>query len=579
MLDGALLATRITVDGEVRLPGLRTGGNVNFSGATLHHPTGFALNGNGLRVGGNLLCGKDPHTGAKFSAVGRVSVPSARIASDFTLRDAQLRPASEPVRDAPLDDPYFDQVVALIVDRAQIGGNLDLSGELVSAGTLRVVNARIGGSLRLTGATVDLSDGVEDFVEPARTPATEPRPYPHRALHFDGTEIKGDVDARRVRLAGQARLVQVDVQGSVLFDGAKLANRNGDVLEARRFSVGGNLELRDADVFGSVLLQGAKIGANLDLRASRFVMPGRYTHDQKDKPSVDIRSAAIARDLVCAAGDRPFSAHGEVRMQHAEIGRLTNFQGARLGRDLKTVALNGFGLRTQELWLTVAAPPAGRIDLAGARCDTLRDNDLFWDSSGRIELDDFRYESLYDSIKLREDHRVRERLRWLSHALRDAYQPGPYDQFAAMLRESGNEEHATTVQIEKQRRRYRALADGSRVLWPGVRAWSWLQRAMVGYGYRPTRALVWLVACLAIGTLWFGFHPLLHEVNEQDHLHWNPLLYTLDLMVPIVDFGHKNRWQIAGTSQWISVGLIAAGWILATTVAAGVTRMLRRNNS
>jgi hypothetical protein len=55
------------------------------------------------------------------------------------------------------------------------------------------------------------------------------------------------------------------------------------------------------------------------------------------------------------------------------------------------------------------------------------------------------------------------------------------------------------------------------------------------------------------------------------------VLYTLDLLVPIVDFGHKNRWQISGPSQWISVLLIAAGWILATTVAAGVTRMLRRN--
>jgi len=52
----------------------------------------------------------------------------------------------------------------------------------------------------------------------------------------------------------------------------------------------------------------------------------------------------------------------------------------------------------------------------------------------------------------------------------------------------------------------------------------------------------------------------------------------VDQLVPIVDFGFKNRWQLHGAAQWVTVGLIAAGWILATTVAAGVTRMLRRSS-
>jgi hypothetical protein len=47
-------------------------------------------------------------------------------------------------------------------------------------------------------------------------------------------------------------------------------------------------------------------------------------------------------------------------------------------------------------------------------------------------------------------------------------------------------------------------------------------------------------------------------------------------VVPIVDFGNKNRWQTPGASQWIASGLIVTGWILATTVAAGLTRMLKR---
>jgi hypothetical protein len=111
-----------------------------------------------------------------------------------------------------------------------------------------------------------------------------------------------------------------------------------------------------------------------------------------------------------------------------------------------------------------------------------------------------------------------------------------------------------------------------------VRLWSWLQRWMVGYGYRPMRALLWLLLCLVAGTIWFSVHSAPIPANKDDVLVWNPVLYTLDHLVPIVDFGHKNRWSVTGASQWISAALIAAGWILATTVAAGLTRMLRRTS-
>jgi hypothetical protein len=107
------------------------------------------------------------------------------------------------------------------------------------------------------------------------------------------------------------------------------------------------------------------------------------------------------------------------------------------------------------------------------------------------------------------------------------------------------------------------------------------------------RALGWLVILLAVGTLWFWqvpshcqlvvsdppsfqgyrFCPL---TNQDDHLVWNPFLFTLDQLIPIVDFGNKNRWELTGASQWLAATLQAAGWLLATTVATAVTRILRR---
>jgi hypothetical protein len=53
-------------------------------------------------------------------------------------------------------------------------------------------------------------------------------------------------------------------------------------------------------------------------------------------------------------------------------------------------------------------------------------------------------------------------------------------------------------------------------------------------------------------------------------------VYTLDLMLPVVNLGQKYTFNPGGGEQWLSYVLIAAGWTLATTVAAGVARVLRR---
>jgi cytoskeletal protein CcmA (bactofilin family) len=574
-LAGALLAANLEVRGQMRIPGLRTGGNINLAGALLDNPEGYALDGNGLHVGGNLQCVATSER--PFRSIGRLYLPSARIDSDFSLRGAVLKPAREDYDDGG-NQRSFDPRAALIADRMQVSGNVVLDQKLVSTGTLRIVNARIGGSLWLSGATIDLSDGQEPFEE--QTGVKLPGPYPYRALHLDGTEVGGGIDARKTRIAGQVRLVEVNARGSVVLDGSVLSNRNGDVVEGRRFTTGGNLDARGVVVFGSMLLPEANIGANLDLRFSRLVNPGRYRRDQSQKPSVDLRVAHIGRDLVCARGEeQSFSSHGEIRIRRAEIGRQTNFQGAELGSRLSETAINAYGLITQELRVDVAAAPRGHVNLRHARCATLADNDKFWDATGHISLHDFRYDALAEPIEMDDDEQVKHRLKLLRNAMNDIYRPGPYDQFAAMLRANGNEEHASTVLIDKQRWRYAALADGYRVLGLPVRLWSVLQRWVVGYGYRPMRALLWLIALLVGGSVWFSMQSRPMEANADDHLVWSPVLFTIDQLVPIVDFGHKNRWHFEGASQWITAGLVAAGWILATTVAAGITRMLRRSST
>ena len=57
--------------------------------------------------------------------------------------------------------------------------------------------------------------------------------------------------------------------------------------------------------------------------------------------------------------------------------------------------------------------------------------------------------------------------------------------------------------------------------------------------------------------------------------HWNAALYALDLLLPVITFGQDTAWDPRGGYQWVAAGMILLGWVLATTVAAGATRLLR----
>jgi hypothetical protein len=591
VLAGALLAYRMVANGEVRLPGLRTGGNVNFSGATLNNPDGFALNGNGLHIGGSLLCEVDNYGPAsqrkRFSATGIVYLPSATVDSDIVLREAKLTVSQQgPIAvDAwKSNDPYLDPRPALVADRMRVDGNVELSDGLQALGTLRMVNARIGGSLRLAGAEISVVRGTS-------------QPYYDRALHLDGTEIGGDIEATSLRVpTGQLRLADVTVGGNFLAWNSMFRHPGRDVFSARRSKIAGNFQLTDATIHGTLRLQGVEVGGSINLAGTRLTEPGLRATSSF---SLDIRTGRIGRDLTLRDNNsRPFVAEGGVNLDGAQVARRVDLRGSQLGSlSPFLVALDAGDVAADEFTLTPAVPPAGRVVLRRAHCGTLTDNEAFWAASGGIELEDFRYDALGKSIPLADDKALDHRIDLLSKAMR-GYRPGPYDQLAHMLRAAGNEEHASTVALRKQQFRYEALAGGFKFFGPGVRLWSWLQRSMVGYGYRPVRALGWLFTLLVLGSLWFGLgsddcvhwqsadqaHQIIANgqrcvVNQQDTgLQWNPVIYTADLLVPIVDFGNKSRWYMHGADNWVAAGFTASGWILATTVAAGVSRMLRRES-
>ncbi|MFF7259095.1 hypothetical protein ACFZCL_02190 [Streptomyces sp. NPDC008159] len=122
--------------------------------------------------------------------------------------------------------------------------------------------------------------------------------------------------------------------------------------------------------------------------------------------------------------------------------------------------------------------------------------------------------------------------------------------------------------LAKQRRRRAMLPTHTRV-------WGYIQDATVGYGYRPLRAALWLTTLLACGALFFRARPPA-PLEPEKAPPFNAVVYTLDLLVPITAFGQDVAFASRSTGQWLAYALTAAGWILTTTVAAGISRAINR---
>lgn len=112
---------------------------------------------------------------------------------------------------------------------------------------------------------------------------------------------------------------------------------------------------------------------------------------------------------------------------------------------------------------------------------------------------------------------------------------------------------------------------------PG-KAWSLLLGATVGHGYRALFAGLWLVLLWAVGALFGLAYPEHFKAAGPiaEIAAFQPLLYSVDLVLPIVDLGQRDAWIAEGPAQ-LGVFLTLAGWVLATAAVAALTGLLKKD--
>lgn len=569
-MDGYLNLRLSTVRAGIALERARVDGQVSLRGACVGPGAGgIAVAADGLVVDGDL----DADGG--FTAEGPVLLRGGRVEGRLNLNTATITGGAAAAK-------------ALTVSRTTIGGGLHATG-LTVRGETAMRSSRIHSEALLDGAALHNPGGVAL----GASGLTVEGPFAARGgftadgeVHLSGAQIRTslalpgaslaapggyalradqitahDIDATDLTVAGgQVSLVGAQIGNDLTLSGADLdagrgpGGEDGQVaLNADSITVGGTVHGQRLRTRGQVRAVVGRVSGRLWLSGARLRTPA-------DRTCLRLSRAEIAADLFCTN----LHATGRVKLAGARVGARVDLDGARLTGSgglpgSGGAALDARTLHARELTLRPAAPVQGGVDLAHARVDVFRDDPRIW--APGLSLTGLAYESLEPRLP------ARERLRWLELDP-DGYQPQPYERLAAHYTALGQPGEARQVLLAKER-----LARRTRT--PAGRAWGLLQEVTVAYGYQPWRAVLWLVLLVTAGGLLYGTHPP-RPLKADEAPHFNPVVYSLDLLLPLVDLGQQRAFDPAGGYQWFSYALVAAGWILVTVIAAAVARVLSR---
>lgn len=353
------------------------------------------------------------------------------------------------------------------------------------------------------------------------------------------------------RIRGPVRLAGAQIAGGLFIQDAVIGPVEGELageaaLQLNHAAIGTDVIAFGLTVHGQTRINGAVVGGQINLDDARLDMPGGTAlHAETLTVGTDLR--AMRAQL-----------HGRVNLTGSRIPGQLNFAYARFANP-GGVALRASSCTVGEVWLRGCDTIQGTVNLRRSQFDLLHVEPGTWPDM--VRLAGLGYRAMSPHLPAEERLPVLEREE-------SGYLPYLYEQLAVAYRTAGDEAAARTVQLAKLRRHRRTLPRHARL-------WGLLQDVTVGYGFRPLRAAGWLLALLMTGVTAYTITPP-QELKAGEAPEFNPVFYTLDLMLPIIGFGQESAYAPSGWYQWLSYLLIVTGWVLATTTLAGVSRSLQR---
>ncbi|WP_320017781.1 hypothetical protein [Labilibaculum manganireducens] len=432
-----------------------------------------------------------------------------------------------------------------------------------------------------------------------------------------------------INLTGARIDGQFNCRGT-LINGSAIDDENGDKYSviADNLIVTGNVffNLSDKKPFVAkeeVSINGIQISGTLDCSGSFFekginaqsaqIKQSVFMRDGfKASGEIDLLGAYIKGSLDCGSGifNNPngiaikgsrmmvdgtvfFDAYKDDENtvgKNIRIDGIVDFKGAEITKSFKLKSVE----KTDNY----------KLNLTNAFIHTLEDENTGWPPKGNLILDGF----IFENISNESPRKHEERLKWLGLQKKETeFTPQPYRQLANVLDNLGLEKDAREIRIAMNNEIRNKSQKWKQKFWLGFSG------MLIGYGYKPFKVLKFALVIWLLGTLFYiagDEYKLIQPPSKFAYKNYsdsckldvlepfdyypkfNPLVYSLDVFLPIVNLHQEENWRPVSNkkdSQFYEIfnikggGLlnlwmyfqILSGWFLTTMLVGGISGLVR----
>jgi hypothetical protein len=411
-----------------------------------------------------------------------------------------------------------------------------------------------------------------------------------------GARIDGELDLSYLTIGLPLTLITCSIA-----DGIDLSFAHIRSIDLRK-SWTGQIALNQTTVVGDVSM---RLGHYGEINIFRSTINGSLNCNSGHFVGADPISVVETTIKGDATFHEGFTTGGIIYFRLSRIGQSLSFNDAIFNgkRD------NGLNAERATVggtlyWVDVKTTPRTELDLGDAHVGALWDDADSWPPPGNLFINGFVYGTINGGPADAET-----RLEWIRRQPITMWaQPQPYRELARVLRASGAEEGATTVEIAREN----ALTEFGGGSF-GTRMWRYTLHWTIGYGYRPLQALWWILAFVLFGAALFrwGYSARLITPTEETAYEsfvktgsppphyppFNSFVYSLENFLPVVELHQGNYWRPnpqhtpigkrrrvfpfddetipARLLRWYLWLHILAGWTVTPLLFAGLAGLLR----
>jgi hypothetical protein len=369
-----------------------------------------------------------------------------------------------------------------------------------------------------------------------------------RTLNATNTSVRGNLRLSNARVEDAVFLGYARVDGNAELHSARAAN-----LIANNLKVGGELVLDAAEITHVINFQSASVGADFLLRSAA-------THP----PSAPAKARAAPGDVFQLSYA---TIAGNLDMSGSAL-RSVDMTGTTVGKDFRL----GSASIPAPLWM-----PDAHLSLRNASAFSILDarGEVCTGAAGiscpdawpaKIDLAGFTFRQFgATGATSQSDMSARDTDWWLAWLGRhEPFTPSPYQTVAKVLREHGHPDKADEIlYAAKQRELEQLPAMDSALLF--------MQKLLIGYGYRIWYVWFWIFAFIAAGVA-------VLRISRQARRHrlGSGLAYSIDMLLPIIKLREAHyAIDLKGWARYYFFVHRTMGYVLATFLAAGLAGMTK----